>query len=198
MQRFFRGFYAVACVVIALTIPAQAQSKLFSSLEISKVQVDALMQAYAGWSKQSDEHNAPLILKDYSVEIVQSTADMTISFFPNEGTRPATITLKDGSIVSRESSLPVLDAPPIVLPGTLAGAIIAAYTTAQKDRAFAVSASDFDVKVELLAGGAQVALIPRGVTHPGDRCLAGACDGRLVYIVSISSGKVSVVLSPLL
>jgi hypothetical protein len=189
-------WYFVVCQILAvlcLPSPATAASPPYSSIVLTGASTNALLQAYISKANIISALDAPFILETQTIEIVERNDEILIGFFPNRVNGSMTLTVKDGKVISHDSSPITLDVKPILLPGVIAGEIIAAYSTALKRNDLVTRAwekSPFNAEVLVGAGGCLVSFVPQEpVSLPNYKCIAGNCDARSNYLVRIETGK---------
>jgi hypothetical protein len=197
-SRSGRRNYSVLCPILALLYllswsSGLAASPAFSSAVLSGATTNALLHAYESLSRTGSDLDAPFVLENDSIEIVERSDQTLIGFFPNRVKGSTVVTVKDGQAISRDSSPIVLDVKPTLLPGVIAGEIIAAYSAALRRNDLITRArakAPFNVEVLIGAGGSLVSFIPQQtVIPPGYKCIAGNCDARSNYLVRIETGK---------
>jgi hypothetical protein len=168
----------------------------YNSSTLSSSSVRALVEAYRIKAPTTGALAAPFVLEKYSVELMERRGEVIVSFLPNIGSSVSTTTIRDGNVIARSSVEPELSSPPMLLPGVIAGEIIAAFDTAQQRNDVVVSNSgvSYEVRVDVWAGGSVVAFVP--LRTPAElvkrKCLAGNCDGRTVYDVVFRGDRAQV------
>jgi hypothetical protein len=167
---------------------------------MSGLAVNALVRAYEGFALGPDAE-APILLEPFTVVIKQYGGLFSIAL-GRHSTGASYIVVMDGH--SNVVASPKADSPyegTILLPGVIAGEIIAAYHYALEDTGLPVSSKErlkrghydleydpYSTSVWLLFVAANplfrsvlLANEPTATPSPGWTCLAGACHGELAY-----------------
>lgn len=175
---------------------AMSQMPLYDSILMSGTATNSLLQAFRAFPGNARELQAPFILSTYSVQLLHHADEDTVAFYPKVGRFPFVAHLKGGRVIAQDSVQPALDVQPIVIPGVIAGEIVATYAKASQENDVVASRdpTTFDVGVEILAGGALIGFIPKVLpeyyrTHV---CVTGNCNGRSVYQVQLDAHTVSI------
>jgi hypothetical protein len=189
----FVQIVALAFLASTYSVPAFA-AQSFSSLSITAVAMNALVQAYHATRKETDLE-APFALERCSVEVIELSSKTVVVFFPNLVKGATSITVEDGKATIQHDAAVILNARPTVLPGVTAGEMIAAYRTAM-DRNDPVTrgTSEFPFTVDILLGaaGSLVSFVPGRSTTPSKIVCIADCNPRSSYLVRIERGKVNV------
>ncbi len=190
------GISVPALFLAALWPTFAMDSQLHDSLEMPGAAGYALVQAFKILPGASSPNQAHTVLTNYTVEILARGGEYVVAFYPNIGSTPFVAYVRDGTVIAHDAAHPTLDAAPILVPGVIAGAVVAVYSEAlsSNDPVVLRGAATFDVDVDVLAGGPLIAFVPNVLpayfkTH---NCVTGNCNGRSVYRVKFKSDGLEV------
>jgi hypothetical protein len=205
-----RDLLRIAVAFLAMPFFLATTPSQYSSWRISGSAANALVSAYAA-SGLDGKTPAPFALQSYVVSIRQRGAYFEV-IFQASTTRDEHDVFVNGATSAVTQSIP--DAPDeglVLLPGIVAGSLIAGYREAINDRLSDyllqhLRSGAYNLGFEPYAGGTTIAFVPlSGVPaqlstepaptptpNPEMRCLAGNCDRRLVYYVTVREGRVQV------
>lgn len=198
--------------VILAAIPTSASPFDYKGPGMSGYATNALIKAYevAGFDRKGQP---PFELQPYVVTVDRLANDEFDVTFLNETTtaeREAIVDLRTGAAGSPDPHSTAEASEGVALPGISAGAIVVAYREALKDKggylATRLPTGSYNLVYYPIAGGTYVAFIPLD-RPPVNRsaqpaptptftnglvCLAGNCDARVGYYVSVKNGQVHV------
>jgi hypothetical protein len=172
---------------------------------------NALVKAYEA-SGFDTKGQPPFELQPYVVTVDRLASDEFDVTFSNETTtakREAVVDLRTGVAGSAEPQSTAEATEGIAIPGISAGAIIVAYRAALKEGGYLATrlpTGAYNLAYYPYAGGTYVAFIPlerppvNRSTRPaptptfrdGQICLAGDCDSRIAYYVTVKNGLVQI------
>jgi hypothetical protein len=206
------------CVLLLAVLLAQTTEKTwanpteYDAWHMSGLATNALTAAYHK-VRMGDDARAPLVLQGYYVSI-RTRGDYFEVIFCRETTTKylgVFIVGRTGEVVSSAPDIP--DRGLVLLPGTVAGAIIAAHNRALSKNELgersiaALTSGAYNLAYAPGGGGTTVilTLIPQPVgtltTQPaptftpdstGLKCVEGNCTGAIVYMVTIRNNTVQV------
>lgn len=205
----------VAAVIIS-AVPAHATDYEYSPPGLSGFAVKALLLAYEA-SGLDGSTPAPFSLQPYVVQFHVGGDVFQVSFL-SQTTRAykgAWVDCKTGAVattpadIAKKFSQGPAATEGLVLPGIVAGEIIAVYRYAVSDKYISknLKSGAFNLSVEAQAGGAGIGFLARDrpqeivslksaptPTPAPDRlrCLSGACNGWTGYRVSVLDDRVQI------
>jgi hypothetical protein len=154
------------------------------------------MKAYeVGFSGRA-ELEAPYVLEPYTIEILNYAQSTSVIFLQN--TAPKLVVVKvRGTQATLEKAVPeTLEVKPVLLPGVLAGEIVAVYAEAlkQADSVVMSGPGTFDALLDLWPSSSLVSFVPHQLPKRDlvGTCIAGNCNGRTVYRINLRQGKVTI------
>jgi hypothetical protein len=177
-----------------------------------------LIKAYedAGFDNSS---KPPFALQDYTVTIDELTDGHFNVTFSKETTSERRVLQFDpasGTVATPEPQSTAEARDGVAIPGVAAGAIIVAYDDVLKSQfkyfGTRLATGAYNLAYYPYAGGTYVAFIPLNeppsnhsaqpaptpTAKDGMRCLAGDCDSRIAYDVSVRNGQVKIREEPLI
>jgi hypothetical protein len=198
----FRRGTCISTILVLSVAPASkasaSDSQTYDSLTMSGTATEALAQAFSVFpAADSTPLKAPFILNDYTVQILQEHDEISVAFYPNVKAPPLVVHVRDGKISSHDEVPPTPDVPPLLIPGVIAGEIIAVYWHAREEDDVVVKAggTTFSTSVDVLAGGPLIGFVPYEPpayfrTHT---CVTGNCNGRSVFRITLGQNSVTIV-----
>jgi hypothetical protein len=189
MALFATLFASMTC---ASAVP-ETSSSLYPSSSLSGRSVYALKKAYEVSFAERGAIEAPFALAPYTIEVLNYAHSTSIIFLHNTAPKIAVVAVSGDQATLQNAILPTLDVKPVLLPGVIAGEILAVYNDALKrdDSVVTAGPETFDVSVEIGVSYSLVAFIPnqRPALPVGMKCIAGDCNGGTVYNISLRNGK---------
>lgn len=184
-----RVLFSLLCALFALTgAVSQGSESYLSSITLKPEAARALVEAVKLFDCKKQEQ--PYCLSPYTALVLQHGTNAQVIFLANEDRRSFTVTIPNaGKSDIKTGGTPAVDVPPIVVPGTTAGALAMAWARINRaDGGSAILDGLSRVELYIEPGTTVVVFFPQ-LSGTSGKCIADNCDSRWGYRIQLIDGK---------